>query len=146
MKDIIFFCDCYGRGALLGALFHLGAIEPDKTAIIQLYQLTWWKRINQLAPGQLLAVGRDARGNRVYVLWVPKDKELLPRLARSLEVATGRQGQIILVDALVKNNWKTNLARFLARFLGYNYLSHYLFLSGIRESHQRHHPVPNPSF
>jgi len=132
LKDIIFFCDAYGRGALVRALFHLQVLDPGQATAVQLCRLTWWKRIDRLAPGQVLEVGRDARGNRIFVLWVKKDKELLPRLARTLAAASGRPGRMLLVDALEQNNWKTHLARFLARIFGRNLLSHYLFLSGLK--------------
>lgn len=145
MKSIVFFCHAYGRGALYRALMHLGAVVPGELTALQWCQLTWWKRIDRLAPGQLLEVGRDAGGNRIYIMWVKKDKELVPRLAHTLAAIAGRQGQIILVDALIHDNWRTNLARCLRRFFGNNYLSHYLFLTGIRQSHHGQYLIPNPT-
>lgn len=131
MKNIIFFCDTYCRGAVVSALIYLGAIVPTKLTINQLMQLTWWKQINRLQPGELLEVGCDAGGNRIFVLWVNNDKELLPRLASTFAAGSGKDKQITLVDAIANNNWRTNLARSLTKLFGNNSLSHYLFLTGI---------------
>lgn len=131
MKSIIYFCDSYCRGAMISALIHLGAVLPGKLTIRQLMQLTWWKQINRLPSGQLLEVGYDAGGHKIFVLWVNSDKELVPRLASTFATFAGKDSQITFIDAMTNNNWRTNLARTLAKLLGNNYLSHYLFLSGI---------------
>lgn len=145
MKSLIFFCDSYCRGAMISALIHLGAIVPSKLSISQLMQLTWWKQIDRLSSGELLEVGFDAGGNRIFVLWVNNDKELLPKIASTFATATGKEHQIALVDAMTRNNWRTNLARFLAKLLGNNPLSHYLFLSGIYKlSLEQKLPLPQP--
>lgn len=131
MKSIIFYCDTHGRAALITALVHLGIIRKDTTTVRELLQLTWWRRISQLPPGQLLEIGYDQQGYRVFVLWVDKDKQLIPKLAVSFAGALNQEIDWRFIDALPQKNGWITLACILSTIGGNNNLSHRLFLQGI---------------
>ncbi|NLL19529.1 MAG: DUF3189 family protein [Clostridia bacterium] len=131
MKSMVFFCDSNCRAALISALEHLGIINRETATVRELLRLSWWRRIAKLPPGRLLEIGYDQRGFRVFVLWVKKDKELLPRLACSFPTAMEKEEEWKFIDALPYDNRWTGLARNLSLFLGNNFLVHYIFLAGI---------------
>lgn len=130
MKSIIFYCNTHGKAALITALIHLGMISRNTTTVKELLQLTWWRRVAQLPPGQLLEIGCDQQGNRVFILWVDRDKQLLPKLAVSFSEALNKETDWQFVDALPQKNGWINTARFLSAIAGHNYLTHRLFLQG----------------
>lgn len=143
MKSMVFFCDSNGRAALISALDHLGIINRKTATLKDLLRLSWWRRIDGLPPGRLMEIGYDSKGFRIFVLWVKKDKDLLPRMACSFPAALEKDRQWKFVDALPYDNRWIDLARYLSLFLGNNFLTHYLFLGGILQLDLKPYPPPN---
>lgn len=131
MKIKIFYCDAYYRGALVAALQHLKVLEEEKLTLGKLLRLTWWSRIAALMPGEVLEIGSDYQGNRVFILSVPLDKELLPKIYNTLASEFEKDGKLILIDALPEEQRFIKWGRWLAIFLGTTTLAHYFFLIGI---------------
>jgi hypothetical protein len=131
LKSMVFYCDSGGRAALVRALKHLGVIHGRTLTFRELLRLSWWPRIAVLPPGRLLEIGCDERGFRVFILWVNKDRELLPRLADSFPAALEKKADWIFVNALPNHNRWIAFARKLASLVGNNSLTHYFFLHGL---------------
>lgn len=131
LKNKIFYCNANYRAALIYALLHLKVLEKECVNFRKVLELTWWKRIRKLLPGQLLEIGMDNSNTKVFILSVPVEKELLPRIASKFVSEMSIEREFDLIDTLKVENKYIKIGRFFNFIYNKNPFSHYFFLFGI---------------
>ena len=130
MKKIIFYCQTNYRASLVDALLYLRVLNKEEINFKSLKELAWWPRINRLKPGQILEIGRDEKGNKVYILSTPKEAKLLPKIVRSFFYELKGKRNLLLKEAMPSTNSWIEIGRIFTLGGSSNSLSHYFFLRG----------------